>query len=967
VLLDYNRAITMVSLDSVKLELGAQVEGEVRFDAGTRAAYATDASNYRQVPVGVVIPRHEGDVVAALAIARENSMPILARGGGTSLAGQACNAALVLDFSKYMNRIVAIDPDIRVAQVEPGLVQSHLNGALGAHRLFFAPDPSTKDRCTIGGMIGNNSCGAHSAAYGKTVDNVEALEVVLYDGTRLTLTGAMDDAALEAAIARGGREGELYSQLRALRDQSADSVRAHFPKLSRRVSGYNLDELMPERDFNVARAIVGSEGTLAVILRATIKAVPRPNEVELVTLGFNDVFIAADQTPWILEHRPEALEGFDQNLPEFARTKAMPGVRFLPTGRAFLLVELGGATRDEARERAERLIADARRIAACTGVASLTDAREQAAVWQIRESGLGSSAFIPGRPRTWPGAEDSAVPPANLGAFLRGFDRILSRHSLRVATYYGHFGEGCVHARVNFDLASAPGIAMFRAAMTDIGGLVTELGGSLSGEHGDGIARSELLPMMFRPDLIEAFRSFKKIFDPDSMMNPGVIVDPHPLDSYLKLGANYRPRDVATHFDFSSEGGLAGAALKCVGIGKCRKTDAGTMCPSYMATREEIHSTRGRARILFEALTTDLLPERFADPALKDALDLCLACKGCKRECPSSIDMAAYRAEFFSNYYQHRRRPLSSAFFGMLHEVSSIASYAPSAANLFSRAPLIANFAKNALGIHPARELPRFARVTFRSWFERSTAPRASGREVVLFPDTFTNYFEPQVGVAAVELLERAGFRVILPPRELCCGRPLYDQGMLTRAKWRLRDAMDILGPFVAAGISIVGLEPSCILTFRDELPSFFPGDRRAAELAAHSMLLDEFIAREAPYFVPRGLTGTVIVQGHCHQKALAGIDDEVSILARAHGAKVEVLDAGCCGMAGAFGYDREHFEVSKAIGARVLIPAIEKSPPDTIIVADGFSCRSQIRHFCPGRRPMHLAQALNMAIVSPH
>jgi FAD/FMN-containing dehydrogenase/Fe-S oxidoreductase len=960
-MLDYNRAITMASLDSLKLELTRQLEGEVRFDAGTRAAYATDASNYRQVPVGVVIPRHEGDVVAALTIARENAMPILPRGGGTSLAGQACNAALVLDFSKYMNRVVAIDPEARVAQVEPGLVQSHLNDALGPHRLFFAPDPSTKDRCTIGGMIGNNSCGAHSAAYGKTVDNVEALEVVLYDGTRLSLTGAMDDARLEAAIARGGREGEVYSQLRMLREQSSDSVRAHFPKLPRRVSGYNLDELMPERGFNVARAIVGSEGTLAVIVRATIKAVPRPNEVELVMLGFDDVFIAADQTPWILEHRPQALEGFDHQLPEFAKTKSMPGVRFLPDGRAFLLVELGGASRDEARDRAERLIAEARRNRECTGVASLSGARDQAAVWQIRESGLGSSAFIAGRPRSWPGAEDSAVPPANLGAFLRGFDRILARHHLRVATYYGHFGEGCVHARVNFDLASGPGIAAFRDTMTQLGGLVSELGGSLSGEHGDGIARSELLPMMFRPELIDTFRDFKKIFDPDSMMNPGIIVNPHPLDSHLKLGARYRPREIVTHFDFSGENGLAGAALKCVGIGKCRKTDAGTMCPSYMATREEIHSTRGRARILFEALTTDLLPEHFADPALKDALDLCLSCKGCKRECPSSIDMAAYRAEFFSHYYRNHQRPLSSSFFGMLHEVSAFASYVPSIANALSHAPILGSIMKNALGIHPARALPGFAEPTFRTWFKRRTAPRADGRAVVLFPDTFTNYFEPHVGVAAVEVLERAGFRVILPPRDLCCGRPLYDQGMLARAKRRLARAIDVLDPFVAAGIPIVGLEPSCILTFRDELPSFFPDDKGATDLASQSLMLDEFLIREAPNFTLPELNRPVIVQGHCHQKALVGIDHEASLLSRAPGLKLDVLDAGCCGMAGAFGYDREHFEVSKAIGARKLIPEIEASPQDTIIVADGFSCRSQIRHFCPGRRPMHLAEVLNL------
>ncbi len=952
----------MVSLDSLKLELARRIEGEVRFDPGTRAAYATDASNYRQAPVGVVIPRHEGDVIAAFAIARENSMPILARGAGTSLAGQACNAALVLDFSKYMNRVIAIDPGARKALVEPGVIQSHLNAALAPHGLFFAPDPSTKDRCTVGGMIGNNSCGAHSAAYGKTVDNVEALEVILYDGTRLSLTGPMADAEIGAAIARGGRNGELYSAVRELRDRSADSVRAHFPKLPRRVSGYNIDELTAERGFNLARAIVGSEGTLAAVLRATIRAVPRPRELGLAVLGFDDVFIAADQTPWILEHRPEALEGFDQNLPEFARIKAMPGVQFLPAGRAFLLAELGGASADEARERAERVIDEARRRRECTGAAYLADAREQAAVWQIRESGLGSSAFIPGRPRTWPGAEDSAVPPAMLGAFLRGFDRILARHSLAVATYYGHFGEGCVHARVNFDLASAPGIATFRAAMTDLGELVASLGGSLSGEHGDGLARSELLPMMFRPELIGAFRDFKRIFDPDSMMNPGVIVDPHPLDSHLKLGANYRPREVATHFNFSAEGGLAGAALKCVGIGKCRKTGTGTMCPSYMATGEEIHSTRGRARILFEALTTDLLPGGFADPALKEALDLCLSCKGCKSECPSSVDMAAYRAEFFFNYYRSHRRPLSSAFFGRMNQLARLASYAPSIANAIARAPIVGGLAKKALAIHPQREIPRFARRTFRSWFERRTAPRAGGREVVLFPDTFNNFFEPRVAIAAVEVLERAGFRVIVPRAELCCGRPLYDQGMLEEAKARLKEVMEALGPFVAAGIPIVGLEPSCILTFRDELPSLFPADARAKALASNSFLLDELLVRESKNFAPPELRKRTIVQGHCQQKAIAGIGGEVMLLSRAAGAQLEVLDAGCCGMAGPFGYGREHFEVSKAIGARVLIPAIDKAPPDAIIVADGFSCRSQIRHFCPPRRPMHLAEALNLA-----
>ena len=945
----------MASLAALKDHLARAIEGEVRFDEGTLAVYATDASNYRQVPVGVVVPRHEGDVAMALAIAHANDIAILPRGGGTSLAGQACNAALVLDFSKYMNRVLAIDPGHRIAEVEPGVVQNDLNAALAPHGLFFAPDPSTKDRCTLGGMIGNNSCGAHSAAYGKTVDNLARLDALLYDGTRLALAGAMSDSEVAAATARVGREGEIYRSLLDLRDRCATSVRAHYPKIPRRVSGYNLDELLPENSFNVARALVGSEGTLAVTLRATVALAPRPAKLALVALGFDDVYHAADQTPWILEHRPEALEGFDHHLPDFGRAKGLEGIRYLPDGLAFLIVELGAATDDEARERAERLIAAARRVRQCAGAAYLSDAREQSAVWRLRESGLGAGAFIKGRPRTWPGAEDAAVPPAKLGPYLRRFDHLLQRHHLAAATYYGHFGEGCVHARINFDLASEAGIATFRAAMTELGALVAEFGGSLSGEHGDGRARSELLPTMYPPDLIDAFRNLKRIFDPDARMNPGIIVDPEPLDAHLKLGARWLPKPVATHFDFSAEDGLAGAALKCVGIGKCRKTDAGTMCPSYMATREEQHSTRGRARLLLEALSSDVLPDGFADPALGAALDLCLACKACKAECPSSVDMAAYRAEFFSHYYQRHRRPLSAHFFGRLPELASIASIAPALANTLARTPI----ARRALKVHPARELPRFAPLTFRSWFRNRPHSTASAREVVLFPDTFNNYFEPEVAIAAVEVLERAGFRVTIPPHELCCGRPLYDQGMLERAKWRLERAMQVLGPMVARGAKVVGLEPSCILTFRDELPMLFPGDAGAAALAGAAMGLDEFLAQHAPDFTPSALRATALVHGHCHQKALAGLAAETALLSRVDGLKFEVLDAGCCGMAGAFGYDREHFEVSKAIGGRVLIPAIENSAPDTIVIADGFSCRSQIRHFCPGRRPMHLAQVL--------
>lgn len=947
----------MVPLASFERELRRVVEGEVRFDRGTIAIYSTDASNYRQVPLGVVVPRDEGDVIHAVQLARENGVPLLARGCGTSQAGQACNAALVLDFSKYMNAIQRIDADRGLAVVEPGVVQSQLNAALAPYGMFFAPDPSTKDRCTIGGMIGNNSCGAHSAAYGKTVDNVLALDALLYDGTRLKL-GTVSESEYASKVSRGGRLGELYASMRDLSARYGGLVRSRYPKIPRRVSGYNLDELLPENGFNLARALVGSEGTLAVSLGATLKVVPRPKKLVLVTLGFVDIYVAADQVPWILEHRPEALEAFDQELVEFGKAKGLDSVRLLPSGCAFLIVELGGATADEARARGEALLKSARRIPHCTGTTLLTNPAECDAVWRLRESGLGAGSSRPGFPRTWPGAEDVAVAPSKLGVYLRRFNQLLSRRQLQVSIYYGHFGEGCVHCRVSFDLASPQGVATFRATMEEIADLVVEFGGSMSGEHGDGIARSELLPKVFGPELIEAFGEFKRAFDPDGRMNPGNIVNPHPLDSHLRLGPNYRPVQIATHFDFSADGGLAGAALRCVGVGKCRKLEAGTMCPSYMATREEKHSTRGRARLLFEALTGDLLPGGFTDDALREALDLCLSCKGCKTECPATVDMAIYKAEFLAHYYQQHRRPLLAHLLSRINKWAEIASLAPGLVNAVMRSALVKPM-KRVLRIHPDRNLPRFAKRAFRSWFASHRSVADSEREVVLFPDCFNNFFEPEVAIAAVEVLESAGFRVTIPPSALCCGRPVYDQGMLELAMQRLEEVVGVLGPYVRREVPIVGLEPSCVLTFRDELPKLFPREPNAHALAEHTFLLDEFLGRKASGYTPPSHSGRVLLHGHCHQKAIAGLKQETGLLERISGLQFELLDAGCCGMAGAFGYITDHYEVSKILAERVLVPAIQRSEPGTIVMSDGFSCRSQIRHFCPGARVMHLAQLL--------
>ncbi|HXD90330.1 MAG TPA: FAD-binding and (Fe-S)-binding domain-containing protein [Candidatus Binataceae bacterium] len=983
----------MGSLEALLDQLRTAIDGDVRFDAAARTIYATDASNYRRVPVGVVIPRHQDDVIRAVALARENGLPIVPRGGGTALAGQTTTPGLVLDFSKYMNRVTEIDPTLRLATVEPGVVQAQLNAAADAHGLFFAPDPSTKDRCTLGGMIGNNSCGAHSAAYGKTVDNVAQLDALLYDGTRLTL--GPDD---RVAGSPDGRATQLRAGLLALRDRYADRVRARYPKIPRRVSGYNLDQLLPENGFNLARAIVGSEGTLATLLSATVRLVPKPAAIVLVVMGFADVFAAADQTPWLLEYHPQALEGFDHRLPDFARAKGMPAVKLLPDGRAFLVMELGGDTSDDVRAIADDVKRQALRHKDCAGVAILTDTTDQRAVWSIRESGLGAGALIPGQPRTWPGAEDCAVPPARLGDFLRRLVPMLARYDLAAATYYGHFGEGCVHCRINFDFFTADGVAKFRAAMIELGNLVVEFGGSLSGEHGDGLARSELLPIMFGPDLLAAFREFKQLFDPDHRMNPGVIVDPEPLDAHLRVGPLPDPTALRTHFDFSAEGGLAGSALKCVGLGKCRKTDAGTMCPSYMATRDETHSTRGRARLLYEALNGDLLKDGFADEALYEALELCLSCKACKTECPASVDMAKYKAEFLAHYYTIHRRAAATLFFGYIHDLARVASIAPHIANRFTRGPL-AKLMRRTLGFHRDRDLPHFAAQSFRSWFRRRDRRNEAGREVLLFPDTFNNFFEPAIAIAATELLERAGCRVVLPARDLCCGRPLMEAGMLDAARVRLANILTTLGPVVARGTPIVGLEPSCLLTLRDELPAMFPRSSAARGLADHALLLDEFLTAQLPGVMlpelstsgarlPRGAsTGggrvgesrpelsvgelpqdssiTAMVHGHCHQKALAGMNAEVALLGRIEGLKVELPDSGCCGMAGSFGYGASRFDLSRAIGERVLLPAIRNSAPGSIIIADGFACRAQIRQFCSDRRPLHLAQVLNSATAS--
>ena len=942
----------------LEAELRRTVRGHVAFDAGARALYATDASNYRQVPIGVVCPLDEADVAATIAACRKFDAPLLSRGGGTSLAGQCCNVAVILDFSRHMNTILEMDFEARHARVQPGIVLDRVREAAERQHMTFAPDPATHSRCTIGGMIGNNSCGVHALMGGKTVDNVESLRVMLYDGTVMEV-GATSEDDLSAIIAAGGRKGQIYAGLRDLRDRYGELVRQRFPKIPRRVSGFNLDELLPENNFNVARALVGTEGTCVTVLNATLQLMHSPPCRVLVGLGFDDPFLAADAVPAILEHKPIGLEGFDGMLVQFMRLKhlALDDLGLLPDGDGHLLVEFGAETREEAEAQARDL------IAACEHYtprphARLYSAADAARVWHVRESALGATVFVPGQPLRWEGWEDSAVAPERLGGYLRDLFQAMKPYGY-TTPMYGHFGQGCVHLRYNFDLETEEGIRKFRRFLDEAADITVAHGGSFSGEHGDGQARAALLPKMYGPELIEAFNQFKRLWDPENRMNPGKMVDPiriyQPEDN-LRQGAGYTPQQVATHFQFPEDGGsFSNATLRCVGVGACRKETAGTMCPSYMATREEQHSTRGRAHLLWEMLQGELRPQGWQSEPVKEALELCLSCKGCKHECPVNVDVATYKAEFLSHYYETKVRPLPNYAFGWMDRWARLASNFPAIANLPGQLPLVRDFAKGFLGIARERKFPEFAPRSFQRTF---TPQPAAGpqRTVLLWADTWNNYFHPQVSHAAVRALQQAGFHVEVPSGHHCCGRPLYDFGMLDRARQYLLDVLKTLEPQFAAGTPILVLEPSCASVFRDEALNLLADDPRARMLAAQTFLLGEFLAREAPGYMSAALDGKqIVVHGHCHEKPFMA--PQVDLLKRS-GASPQLLDSGCCGMAGPFGFEREKYEISKTLAERVLLPAARQAASDTLIVTNGFSCREQILQLS-GRRAVHLAEAL--------
>jgi FAD/FMN-containing dehydrogenase/Fe-S oxidoreductase len=951
--------------------LRKNLRGEVRFDLGSRALYATDASNYRQLPIGVVFPRDAGDVEAALAACWATGAAVLPRGAGTSLAGQCTNVAVVFDYSRFMNGLTIMNPGDRLATVQPGIVLDRLRDAAELYHLTYAPDPATHSRCTLGGMIGNNSCGVHGLLGGKVVDNVESLDILLYNGTRMTV-GATTAEELEVKIAEGGRIGQIYQGLARIRDRYGDLVREKFPRIPRRVSGYNLDQLLPENGFHVARALVGSEGTCANIVSATLNLTASPPFRVLTVLGFADPFLAADAVPQVLEHRPIGLEGFDHLLVDFMRRKGLNlrDLSELPSGVSFLLAELGAWTAEEAHAQAENL-ARACQSWSVAPVARICTPEEAASIWRVRDSALGAMVFVPGEPDRYEGWEDAAVPPAQLGKYLRAITALMAEYGYR-SPLYGHYGQGCVHTRINFDFRSVEGLRRFREFISRAADVVLSFGGSLSGEHGDGQSRAALLPKMFGAELMQAFREFKILFDPDNRMNPGKLIDAvrvydplenlrHEIEAPAPAAAESATRALETHFAFTAdEGSFARATERCVGVGACRNTTGGVMCPSYRATGDERHSTRGRAHLLWEMLSGALRKEGFQSKAVHEALDLCLSCKACKSECPVQVDVAAWKSEFLAQHYKGRLHPLHHYIFGFADKLARWGSLTPAVTNALLTGPVTSSLIKHIAGVAQARQLPRLAARTFqKARVGDHEAGEAAGQKVLLWPDTWNNYYHPQTLAAAESVLTEAGFCVEVPKGHICCGRPLYDFGFLTAARSYLAKVLDRMTAQIDAGLPFIFLEPSCASVFKDELLELFPSDARAKQLSGQVWLLADWLAAKVPDWAAGRLEGAqILIHGHCHHKAVFGGPASEIALLRQAGATVEVVQAGCCGMAGPFGFEADKFEVSKAIARDGLLPAIQSAGPLTLIVADGFSCREQIAQLSD-REAMHFAEVL--------
>jgi FAD/FMN-containing dehydrogenase/Fe-S oxidoreductase len=945
--------------DDLYQALSKRVTGEVRFDRVSRLLYSTDASIYQIEPIGVVIPRTHEDVFATMEVARDFGVPVLSRGAGTSLAGQTVCDAVVMDMSKYLNRVIEVNTEERWAIVEPGVVQEQFNFHLRPMGFLFGPDTATANRATIGGMMGNNSAGSHSILYGKTIDHILEMDVVLSSGEGRNFR----EMPFEHALQMGGLEGHIASIVNANREE----IDRRYPRIMRRVSGYNLDEFVRNGKFNLVKLMVGSEGTLASVHKAKVRIEPRPPATALCVVHFTDIVSSIRASDVILPLKPAAIELVDDMIINLARSsldlsRQMGFIQGNPA--AILIVEFYGESEAELRSKLDALEAALKKEKAGYAWVRAYDPTEQFNIWKVRKAGLGLLLGMKGERKPIAFVEDCAVEPSRLPEFFVRFRDVIHKYGT-TAGYYGHASVGCLHIRPLINTKDARDIRIMKDMTDEIADLVIEFGGGMSGEHGDGLARSYLNEKLFGPRLYNAFRDVKRAFDPEWRMNPGKIVDAPQMTENLRYGASYSTAQIRTHYDFSREGGFATAVELCNGAGVCRKKNDGTMCPSYMATLEDKHSTRGRANLMREILSGGMPAEEFTGRELYDTLDLCLECKGCKAECPSNVDLAKLKYEFLAHYNETNGTPLRARMFAHIHLLSKAAAFWPAMANWTMTQPAVRRLLDRFVGIDQRRKLPEFATETFESWFSRETDARNSRSEttgkVVLFHDTFINFNYPSVGKAATHLLRAAGYEVALADRK-CCGRPMISKGLPQAARENAAYNVSRLYPLVEQGYSIVGCEPSCILTFRDEYPDLLKGPAVNA-VAQASFLLEEFIVKEKQAgrwkLELKRQPEKAVLHGHCHEKALIGSRYLKEAMALAYA--VEEIDSGCCGMAGSFGYEKEHYDVSIAIGRRRLFPAVEKSP-DAIVVAPGISCRQQVEH-ATGRKPMHPAEALARAL----
>ncbi|MGB6023268.1 MAG: FAD-binding and (Fe-S)-binding domain-containing protein [Ornithinimicrobium sp.] len=939
-------------------ELRANVRGRVQTDALAQALYAVDASNYRVVPQAVVVPLDEEDLLTTLAVCRQSGTPTVLRAGGTSMAGNAIGG-VVIDVSRHLNSILDLDPVARTALVQPGVVLSDLMAAGRPHGLTFGADPSSASRATLGGMIATNACGAHSVAWGTTADNVLGLEVVTGDGRRLSLASPGPESAANKQVS--GPEGELIGRLDEIGRQHERLISRRFGTFSRQISGYAVQHLIGDRGVDAARLLAGSEGTLATTLEATVSLVDLPTATVLLALGFPGAPSAADSVPLVLPHRPLTMESINatlvDRLPHDVRRAATSAG--LPQGRVWLLVEVPGESTEAAGAAAARIAEEVRDGIPGATASVVTDAAAQAVLWRCRRDGTGLATRRADGAEAWCGWEDAAVPPARLGAYLRGLDEVLARYGYSGASY-GHFGEGCMHMRIDFDFLTDTGRRDYRDFITEATDMVVGLGGSVSGEHGDGRARGEMVARMYGPESMALFAQVKKAFDPNGVLNPHVIVDPPPIDVDLRQAGAAKDRHVATIFSFPEDNhDFAQAQRRCVGVGTCRQTSGGVMCPSYQVTREEQHSTRGRAHVLFEMLEGDVITDGWRSTEVRDALDLCLSCKGCVSDCPVNVDMATYKAEFTHHHYAGRpwARPRSHWSMGWLPLWARGASVAPRVVNAVTSSPL-APALRWAGGIAPDRQIPSFAPRTFLEWFA-AHEPGGTGERgpVLLWPDTFNTYLSPEVGMAAVRVLEAAGFTVRLPDKPVCCGLTWVSTGQLGVAKQVLLRSLKAIGPALEGGAPVVGLEPSCTAMLRHDAPNLLQGDPLAARARDQVVTLAELLRDRASDWQPPQVGGEALVQVHCHQHAVMGFDADRALM-KAASIEATVPDSGCCGLAGNFGFETGHEELSRAVGERVILPAVRAADAATPVLADGFSCRTQIAEETP-RRARHLAELL--------